>query len=244
MSNFLVYPCKVMRLTQNYKQGNHQNHFSGAPRDYPIDEAGRDGGKDAFYCPCDKMVVKKIYGVGGGGVNTVWLESVGKVDMPCGRDGVTILVEHVEDADLKKLHVGLEFSRGQKIFSEGKDGAGGNHFHLSVAAGTIKGSGWVQNDRGAWVLQTTGNALPPEYAFYLENTEVLEDGGLHFAALPKKPLILDNTPDAYAKKALAWGREKGIIVGDQNGNLKLHEPITRQDMLVMMYRATKATSLQ
>ncbi len=240
MSNFLVYPCKVMRLTQNYKQGNHQNHFAGAPRDYPIDEAGVDAGRDGFYCPCDKMVVKKIYGVGSGGVNTLWLESVGKVDMPCGSDKVTLLIEHIEDSDLKKLHVGQEFSRGQKMFSEGKDGANGNHFHLSVGAGEIKGSGWTQNDRGAWVLCTTGNTLPPEYAFYIDGTKILDSQGLSFSSLPQKEIRLDNTPDSYAAQAVQWAKKNKIIVGDEQGNLCLHSPITRQDMLVMLYRATSS----
>lgn len=236
MSNFLSYPCKVMRLTQTYREGNHQKHYSGAPRDYPIDEAGRDGGRDGFYCPCDKMRVEKIYGVGGGGVNTVWLTSVGAVDMPCGASPVTIMVEHVEDSDLQRLSVGKVFSRGEKMFSEGKDGATGFHFHISVGAGVPVKSGWAQNDAGAWVLTTTGAALPPEYAFYIEDTEIINDGGLHFSVLPKEEIILDNTPDSYAKKAVSWAKKNKILVGDDKGNLHLHQPISRQDVIVLLHR--------
>jgi len=234
--NCLVYPTRVMKVTQNYRQGNHLNHYKGTPRDYPMDEAGADAGRDWFYCPCDKMRIKKLYGVGGKGVNTLWLESVGEVDMPCGKAVVTIMVEHVEDEDLKKLAVGQEFVRGQKMFREGKDGAVGNHFHLSVGTGRIKGSGWEQNDLGAWVLSVEGKTLPPEFAFYLGATTVRDSAGLSFPLLPKEEITLDNIPDGYAEKAVKWAKENGILRGDDKGDLKLHEPITRQDAVVMMYR--------
>ena len=48
---------------------------------------------------------------------------------------------------------------------------------------------------------------------------------------------LDNTPDNYAAAALAWAEERGIIKGDETGNLKLKEAVTRQDLLVFLYRA-------
>ena len=47
----------------------------------------------------------------------------------------------------------------------------------------------------------------------------------------------DNTPDNYACAAVAWAKEKGILKGTTTGDLKLHSSITRQDMLVMLYRA-------
>lgn len=47
----------------------------------------------------------------------------------------------------------------------------------------------------------------------------------------------ENTPDAYAKEAIEWALSKGILKGDTNGNYKLHSNITRQDMLVFLYRA-------
>lgn len=52
-----------------------------------------------------------------------------------------------------------------------------------------------------------------------------------------KPMAkVDNTPDKYAKEAIAWAIKNGILAGD-NGNYKLHSNITRQDMLVFLYRA-------
>lgn len=46
----------------------------------------------------------------------------------------------------------------------------------------------------------------------------------------------DNKPDDYAKDAVKWAIDKGILQGDGN-SYKLHSNITRQDMLVFLYRA-------
>ena len=53
--NYLTYPCKNMRITQSYKgKTSHYPHTVGKPKDYPIDEGGKDTGKDTIYCPCDE----------------------------------------------------------------------------------------------------------------------------------------------------------------------------------------------
>lgn len=48
---------------------------------------------------------------------------------------------------------------------------------------------------------------------------------------------LDNTPDAYAKEAIEWAKKNGYLKGNDKGDLMLHSAITRQDMLVILYRA-------
>ena len=50
---------------------------------------------------------------------------------------------------------------------------------------------------------------------------------------------LDNTPDAWAKEAVDWAVENKILFGDENGNYKLHNSCTRQEMLVFLYRMRK-----
>lgn len=46
----------------------------------------------------------------------------------------------------------------------------------------------------------------------------------------------DNKPDEYAKEAVKWAIDKGILQGDGT-SYKLHSNISRQDMLVFLYRA-------
>ena len=229
-----------MNITQHHFEGNHLSHSMGKPWDYPIDDGCSDSGRDWFYCPCDEMKVVRIYGVGASGTNTVWLQSTDKVDMPIGRAIVTIMVEHPEDEDLKSLKVGQAFKRGEKMFREGKDGgATGNHFHMAIATGKIVGNGWASNGN-AWVLTTDGKQLKANEAFYLDDVRVRNAAGYEFQPLPKEETNMakpDNTPDNYACAAVAWAKEKGILKGTTTGDLKLHSSITRQDMLVMLYRA-------
>ena len=68
MANYLTYPLKTMRITQSYTGAfSHLPHTTGSPKDYPIDDGGKDGGKDAIYCPCDSVKVFRVYGVGNKG---------------------------------------------------------------------------------------------------------------------------------------------------------------------------------
>lgn len=188
--NYLTYPCKVMRITQNYNgKTSHYPHTVGSPKDYPIDEGGKDTGKDAIYCPCDKMKVKRVYGVGTGGTNTIWLESTEKVHFADGtRDFFTVLITHPNDVDLKYIKVGQVFSRWQAITQEGSDGATANHLHISGGKGKFKGNGWKKNSKGKYVLDCTGGAYKPEQIFYINPafTTVMSKGGINFKNLPEE----------------------------------------------------------
>lgn len=53
-------------------------------------------------------------------------------------------------------------------------------------------------------------------------------------AVPEKKK--DNTPAAWAKDALDWAVKNGLLVGDADGDLKLREPVTREQMVAVLYR--------
>ena len=202
--NYLIYPTKVMNITQNYSSSySHGSHSQGNPKDYPIDEACQDAGRDYFYCPCDEIMVAHIYGVNNSNkTNTIWLQSTSKVVGPFGEDYITILITHPEDDDLSKLKEGQKFTRGQAIFREGKDGnATGYHFHIAVGTGKFTGSGWVQNSQKAWVNQTTGKQLKPEEAFYVDSnfTAIKYTNGITFKKLPTTTTTTTTTSAATAE---------------------------------------------
>lgn len=193
--NYLIYPTKTMNLTQTHTMGNHAGHSSGSPKDYPFDDACDSSGRSWFYCPCDEMKIVKIYGVGASGVNTVWMTSISPVVMPCGTDYITIMVEHPEDDDLRKLSVGQVFKRGQQMFREGGNGAKGagtygNHFHISCGTGQMSGGGWKKNSEGAWVLTVTGEPKIATACFYLDGTTIKNDRTYSFKNKPteEKPV--------------------------------------------------------
>ncbi len=43
-----------------------------------------------------------------------------------------------------------------------------------------------------------------------------------------------NVPDSWAKEYVDWCRKEGLLVGDDKGNLNLHDNLTRQQMCVFM----------
>ena len=47
---------------------------------------------------------------------------------------------------------------------------------------------------------------------------------------------MDNAPASYAREAVSWAVERGIITGSVDGDLMLSQPVTRQQMIVMLYR--------
>ena len=186
--NYLIYPIKIMNITQTYKNDfSHSRHTVGTPKDYPIDDnCGATGPNGYFYCPCDAMTVKKIYGVGSSSSNVLWLESTTPVITPTFTDYVTIMIGHIEDAELNKLKIGQTFTRKEPIAIEGKDGfATGEHFHIVVGRGKFKGSGWVKNTNDIWVINTTGGSVKPEDSFFIDNTftTVKNSAGLNFLDL-------------------------------------------------------------
>ncbi len=188
MKNYLVYPTKKMYISQSYT-GNysHNKSSTGTPFDYPIDESCGDNNRDYFYCPCDGVIIKRIYGVFAKGTNAIWMESLKPVSLANGEESyVTIMVVHPNDDTLKNIKVGDKFTRSEKMFLEGNDGnATGNHFHISVSASKYVSGGWQKNNKGAWVIK--GKPLKPEDAFYVDPafTKIINAKGLKFQILPQ-----------------------------------------------------------
>ena len=230
--NYLIYPCKVMRITQSYTgTTSHLPHTTGRPKDYPVDEGCSDTGRDWCYCPCDEMIIKRIYGVGTKGTNTLWLESTKKVVFADGtKDFFTMLITHPDDDDLKKLKPGQKFKRKEKICREGTDGATAYHFHISGGKGKFNGNGWVPNTAGKYVLTTTNGQFKPEKLFFIDTdfTKVVNDKGLDFKPLPKytvgtyevssKTLIVRNQPSKLAEKKTSLKKGDKVEINKIDGD--------------------------
>lgn len=219
--NYLIYPTKVMNITQGYNDSfSHQPYSSGTPADYPIDDCCSGSGRDYFYCPCDEMKIVRIYGVGNSGTNSIWLESTSKVIGPFGEDYITILVIHPEDDDLSKLKVGQIFKRGEAMFREGKDGfATGYHFHIVVGTGKIIDDGWTRNSNNVWVNDTTGKQLKPEEAFYIDPsfTKIQSSKNIKFQNLPTNNTIASSTRELYRVRK-TWEDNKSQVGAYSNLN--------------------------
>ena len=192
--NYLIFPMKVMGITQTYDgKTSHYISSHGKPADYPIDIAGKDTGREPFYCPCDEMEVVKIAGdvTGNNHANGAWLVSTSEVDFADGtRDICTIKFVHMNNSDFGRngIYVGRRYKRGELIGHEGTSHASGNHVHMSAGKGGLKGSGWQKNTLGSWVITTTHGTDKPERMFFVDPkfTVIKNARGLKFKQLPKE----------------------------------------------------------
>ena len=70
----------------------------------------------------------------------------------------------------------------------------GYHNHISAGLGKMKGTGWVKNNRGLWVPQTTNGMKKPELIFYVDKsfTTIVNDKGLKFQDMPTEEVTIPN----------------------------------------------------
>lgn len=182
---------KVLGISQTYDgKTSHYNCSHGTPADYPIDIAGKDTGRSAFYCPCDEMKCVKIAGdiTGNNHANGAWFVSTSKVYFADGTsDYATIKFVHMNNSDFGKsgIYVGRKYKRGELIGYEGTSHATANHIHMTAGKGKTKGSGWTKNSLGSWVLTTTNGTDKPENLFIVDEsfTEIHNAKGLKFKTL-------------------------------------------------------------
>lgn len=55
----------------------------------------------------------------------------------------------------------------------------------------------------------------------------------------KEDQTMSNAPSPAHKEGVEWAVKNGILTGDANGNLKLTESVTRQQLCTMLYRFAK-----
>lgn len=238
--DYAKFPMHYLKVSQTYNGSGHKSHwYNATPKDYPIDLAGEDGGRDYLYSPVD-MKVTNVQGIGNGKVsNKVFLVSTKKVHTPIGKHQIFMTAVHFEDSDVKKFGIkkGKVFKEGEPICFEGKETATANHLHFTCGIGSASQS--VENSKKEWV--TKGDCRKPEDIFYIDKnfTKVLKTGGLNWEYLPplveyykkytgKSSSIVDalhsvGVDSSFSNRRKIWKRNKlkGIYLGTakQNGIL-------------------------
>ena len=195
---YAIYPSKKMRISQRYDEGNHLAHFNNANyKDYPIDETyGDSASTGIFYAPFDCEVVKKYSAT----TKEIWITSTKKVDTPLGNDYVTVFIGHIRSEEYENINVGDTYKQYEPIVHEEKDAMStGYHNHISAGLGKMKGTGWVKNNRGLWVPQTTNGMKKPELIFYVDKsfTTIVNDKGLKFQDMPSEEVPQAPETPAY-----------------------------------------------
>lgn len=240
---YFTFGMKVLRITQNYNEGNHLPHWKGSTNyaDYPIDIAGSDGGKDTYYATVDMRVTAKR-GTAQGYTNTIWLVATQQCETPIGTITPFIMLTHWNDDDpyTQNLHEGSIVKAGEPICKEGTAGqATGNHIHL-VAGDANKGCGdnLIKNSNGKWV--SNGYCYRPEQIMYIDKnfTKVEDTDGIDFKYTdqPIPPTPPSEYPfEGIVKKGSALYSEDGYkypgdckadrdctVEGELNGRYKIY----------------------
>jgi hypothetical protein len=94
------------------------------------------------------------------------------------------------------------------------------------------GKGWAAGkDYGAKILKILAAIIATDVC--VEDAPGPDLGaGITYVLKPE----IDNTPYEWEKKAIETAISRGIIAGDTSGNLRLHDPASRADVLVFLER--------
>ena len=140
--------------------------------------------------------------------------------------------------------VSYDASRGNYVVIDHGEGVETHYYHLAdgsvsvalgdhVAAGqSIGGMGSTGASTGAHLhFQIEINGEPVDPLPFILGEEVIDCAPLDAE--------LDNEPAEWSADAVLWALDNGILYGDENGNLMLHQPCTREQMVVFLHRLYK-----
>lgn len=125
-------------------------------------------------------------------------------------DGLQIFMCHMAE---RKVKVGERVRAGDVVGIEGNTGYSfGSHCHFEI--------------------RKHGESIDPTEYLGIKN----EWGEYEMKEKIEKADERDNQPNEWAKEAVEWAIASGIIFGDENGDLKLHYPCTREQILIFLHR--------
>lgn len=138
-----------------------------------------------------------------------------RIDTP---DGISVYLCHLSK---RLVEAGQTVSEGDPIGVEGSTGSStGSHCHVEIRRGNV-------------------SVDPSPYLQIPNMTGIYQ----HREAEPaEKP---GNIPSDWAEEAVAWAKLNEILQGDSEAkaDFRLHDPVTREEMLVFLYRFARKAGL-
>lgn len=106
--------------------------------------------------------------------------------------------------------------------------------------GVMDHCGIVESVSGACVVAIEGNTSAGDNSnggqVQRRTRTTSQINGAFRPTYDKEEPVMDNTPAAAHKEGVAWCKEQGIVRGDANGDLRLSDRVTRQELCTMLYR--------
>ncbi len=195
--------------------------------------------------------IDPVTGEGSGehkGIDLVLWRGFGAIAQVCAAwDGVVYAVrDGVEGFDKSR-------SAGNYVIIDHGDGLVTRYYHLAHKSVRVQPGDKVTPGQVIGVMGSTGYSTGAHLHFQLEIAGVpIDPEPFITGEVPDMPSEdssgggedqfvddnnMDNTPADWAAEAVQWAQENGILYGDETGNLRLHDPCTREMMLVFLHRA-------
>ena len=131
-------------------------------------------------------------------------------------NGITTQYYHLKDGSVI-VRRGMRVTAGQKIGYMGSTGRStGAHLHFQIEV----------------------NGTPVDPLPFLEGAKVIAEGK-STVTQTSKPSASEsdgNTPSDWASSSVEWAVKTGLLVGNGNGDLRLHDNMTRQQFCVLAKR--------
>lgn len=133
-------------------------------------------------------------------------------------------------------------SRGNYVIIDHGNGLETHYYHLAHGSITVSAGDTVTAGQQIGYMGSTGYSTGAHLHFQIEKDNIPIDPqpyitGEESPEMNNEQYNLDNTPSEWSADALDWAVNNGIIYGDENGNFRLREYCTREQMLVFLYRA-------
>ncbi len=137
--------------------------------------------------------------------------------------------------------VSYDRSRGNYVVIEHGEGLETHYYHMAQGTVTVALGDHVCAGDVIGQMGSTGASTGAHLHFQVElNGEPVDPLpyilGEKFLREEENSMERDNTAAEWAEEAVTWAKENGILYGDENGNLMLHEPCTREMMVVFLNR--------
>lgn len=135
--------------------------------------------------------------------------------------------------------VSYDGSRGNYVVIDHGGGVETHYYHLASGTVTVALGDRVTAGQVIGNMGSTGASTGAHLHFQME---------IHGNPVDPMPYIvgdksmeseeseMDNMPSEWSADAVSWAVENGILYGDENGNLMLRQPCTREQMIVFLHR--------
>lgn len=129
--------------------------------------------------------------------------------------------------------VTADFFPGDVVIYDFPGGAATDHTGI-IEAVTLTGVTAIEGNTSQAGSQSNGGQVCRKTRPYSQIVGVVRPN------YQKEDTRMDNTPSPAHREAVAWAQKQGLLTGDASGNLRLSEPVTRQQLCTLLYRFAKS----